>query len=180
MVRGSIVTNVSLATRHASRIFQFVHDGLMPPGIEPHVTRSWHRCLTEYGIEPSAPRNNAALDPHSVKELQLQMGELLTVARAEMESLYEQIAGSGFAVILSDTQGAVLSTISDPALQREFRQAGLSLGAMWDERHEGTNGIGTCLAEGNSVTVHRQEHFRGYNLSLSCSGGPLFNCHRPI
>ena len=28
------------------------------------------------------------------------MGELLPVARAEMESLYEQIAGSGFAVIL--------------------------------------------------------------------------------
>jgi transcriptional regulator of acetoin/glycerol metabolism len=86
--------------------------------------------------------------PQSLKELQQRMGELLPVARAEMESLYEQIAGSGFAVILSDTQGAVLSTITDPSLQREFRQAGLSLGALWDERHEGTNGIGTCLAEG--------------------------------
>ena len=108
------------------------------------------------------------------------MGELLPIARAEMESLYEQIAGSGFAVILSDTQGAVLSTISDPALQREFRQAGLSLGAMWDERHEGTNGIGTCLAEGNSVTVHRQEHFRGYNVSLSCSAAPILDPHGAI
>jgi len=105
------------------------------------------------------------------------MGELLPVARAEMESLYEQIAGSGFAVILSDTQGVVLTTITDPSLQREFRQAGLSLGALWDERHEGTNGIGTCLAEGCSVTVHREEHFRGYNLSLSCSGAPILDPH---
>src|ERR1700734_1943635 len=108
------------------------------------------------------------------------MGELLPVARAEMESLYEQIAGSGFAVILSDTQGVVLTTITDPALQREFRQAGLTLGALWDERHEGTNGIGTCLAEGCPVTVHREEHFRGYNLSLSCSGAPTLDPHGSI
>ena len=74
------------------------------------VTRSWHRCLREYGIEPSAPRQNSVLNPQSVKQLQERLGQLLPVARAEMESLYEQIAGSGFAVILADTQGAVLST----------------------------------------------------------------------
>jgi transcriptional regulator of acetoin/glycerol metabolism len=170
----------NLATSHASRILQVVHGGFQPAGIEPHVTRSWHRCLREYGIEPSAPRQIAVLNPGSLKDSQQRMGELLPIARAEMESLYEQIAGSGFAVILSDTQGAVLSTISDPALQREFRQAGLSLGALWDERHEGTNGIGTCLAEGNSVTVHRQEHFRGYNVSLSCSAAPILDPHGAI
>jgi transcriptional regulator of acetoin/glycerol metabolism len=120
------------------------------------------------------------LNSQSLRELQQRMGELLPVARAEMESLYEQIAGSGFAVILSDTQGVVLTAITDPALQREFRHAGLTLGAQWDERHEGTNGIGTCLAEGCPVTVHREEHFRGYNLSLSCSGAPILDPHGSI
>ncbi|MGB6354713.1 MAG: sigma-54-dependent Fis family transcriptional regulator, partial [Steroidobacteraceae bacterium] len=157
-----------------------MQNGLQPAGIEPHVTRSWYRCLREYRIEPSSPRQNSVLSSQSLKELQQRMGELLPVARAEMESLYEQIAGSGFAVILSDTQGVVLTTITDPSLQREFRQAGLSLGALWDERHEGTNGIGTCLAEGCPVTVHREEHFRGYNLSLSCSGAPILDPHGSI
>jgi len=174
------MTNLNLATSHASRILHVVENGLQPAGIEPHVTRSWYRCLREYRIEPSAPRQNTVLNSQSLKELQQRMGELLPVARAEMESLYEQIAGSGFAVILSDTQGVVLTTITDPALQREFRQAGLSLGALWDERHEGTNGIGTCLAEGCPVTVHREEHFRGYNLSLSCSGAPILDPHGSI
>ncbi len=174
------MTNLSIATSHASRILHVVQNGLQPAGIEPHVTRSWYRCLREYRIEPSAPRQNTVLNSQSLKELQQRMGELLPVARAEMESLYEQIAGSGFAVILSDTQGVVLTTITDPALQREFRQAGLSLGALWDERHEGTNGIGTCLAEGGPVTVHREEHFRGYNLSLSCSGAPILDPHGSI
>jgi transcriptional regulator of acetoin/glycerol metabolism len=175
MSRGGVLTDLNLVTSHASQIVDFVRRGLQPPGIEPHVTRSWHRCLTEYGIEPSAPRKNAILDPQSVRELQQRMGELLPVARAEMESLYEQIAGSGFAVILSDTQGVILSTITDPTLKREFGGAGLSAGALWDERHEGTNGIGTCLAEGGSVTVYRAEHFRGYNVSLSCSGAPILD-----
>jgi transcriptional regulator of acetoin/glycerol metabolism len=174
------MTNLSLATSHASRILHIVQNGLQPAGIEPHVTRSWYRCLREYRIEPSAPRQNTVLSSQSLKELQQRMGELLPVARAEMESLYEQIAGSGFAVILSDTQGVVLTSITDPALQREFRQAGLTLGALWDERHEGTNGIGTCLAEGGPVTVHREEHFRGYNLSLSCSGAPIVDPHGSI
>jgi transcriptional regulator of acetoin/glycerol metabolism len=167
-------------TSHASRIIQVVESGLQPAGIEPLVTRSWHRCLREYGIEPSTPRQISVLNPHSVKQLQEGLGQLLPVARAEMESLYEQIAGSGFAVILADTQGAVLSTITDPALQREFRHAGLSLGALWDERHEGTNGIGTCLAETGPVTVHREEHFRGYNLTLSCSAAPILDPHGGI
>jgi sigma-54 dependent transcriptional regulator, acetoin dehydrogenase operon transcriptional activator AcoR len=174
------MTNQNLATSHASRILHVVQNGLQPAGIEPHVTRSWYRCLREYRIEPSAPRESSVLNSQSLKELQQRMGELLPVARAEMESLYEQIAGSGFAVILSDTQGVVLTTITDPALQREFRHAGLSLGALWDERHEGTNGIGTCLAEGCPVTVHREEHFRGYNLSLSCSGAPILDPHGSI
>jgi transcriptional regulator of acetoin/glycerol metabolism len=172
--------NESLVTNHASRIIQVVESGLQPAGIEPLVTRSWHRCLREYGIEPSAPRQISVLNPQSVKQLQESLGQLLPVARAEMESLYEQIAGSGFAVILADTQGAVLSTITDPALQREFRHAGLSLGALWDERHEGTNGIGTCLAETGPVTVHREEHFRGYNLTLSCSAAPILDPHGGI
>ncbi len=172
--------NESLVTSHASRIIQVVESGLQPAGIEPLVTRSWHRCLREYGIEPSAPRQTSVLSAQSVKQIQEGLGPLLPVARAEMESLYEQIAGSGFAVILADTQGAVLSSITDPALQREFRHAGLSLGALWDERHEGTNGIGTCLAETGPVTVHREEHFRGYNLTLSCSAAPIFDPHGGI
>ena len=178
--RGAHLTDTHLATSHASRIIGVVENGLLPVGIEPHVRRSWQRCLHEYRIEPQAPRQTAIHNPQYVREVQQRMGELLQVARAEMESLYEQIAGSSFAVILSDNLGTVLSTITDPTLQREFRQAGLSVGAQWDERHEGTNGIGTCVAEGCPVTVHREEHYRGYNLSLSCSGAPILDPHGSI
>jgi transcriptional regulator of acetoin/glycerol metabolism len=92
-----------------------------------------------------------------------------------MENLYQQIAGSGFVILLTDTKGTILSSISDPALENDFRRAGLWLGSIWGEDHEGTNGIGTCLSENRALNIHRDEHFRSRNTSLSCSAAPIFD-----
>jgi transcriptional regulator of acetoin/glycerol metabolism len=168
------MSDSALAVRHASRVIKAVRGELRTP-LAPHVAKSWDRCLTEYGMVPDGARATAVLEPSQLRERQQRMGELLGVARAEMESLYEQISGSGYAVILADADATILHTITDPALKREFRHAGLWLGALWDERHEGTNGLGTAVAEHAPVTVHRDEHFMGYNVALSCSGAPILD-----
>jgi transcriptional regulator of acetoin/glycerol metabolism len=46
-------------------------------------------------------------------------------------------------------------------------------GANWSERCEGTNGIGTCIAEDRAITVHLDEHFRACHIGLSCCGAPI-------
>jgi transcriptional regulator of acetoin/glycerol metabolism len=143
----------------------------------PHIDRSWNRCVQEFGIRPQTRRDTLVLPATGLRERQQELGGLLNVARCEMENLYDLIAGTGYAVILSNGEGTILSTIFDPALKREFQHAGLWLGARWDERHEGTNGIGTCLAESNAITVHRDEHFRDYNIRLSCSSAPILDAH---
>ena len=38
----------------------------------------------------------------------------MQIARAEMDSLYEQIAGSGYALLLADTTGVILCEKIDP------------------------------------------------------------------
>ncbi|HVV97075.1 MAG TPA: sigma-54-dependent Fis family transcriptional regulator [Rhodanobacteraceae bacterium] len=166
----------SIVVRHASRIIRAVR-GEQRTTVAPHIAKSWNRCLTEYGIEPNGARATAVLEATQLRERQQKLGELLGVARAEMESLYDQIAGSGYAVILADADATILSTITDPTLKREFRQAGLWHGALWDEPHEGTNGLGTCVVERRAVTIHRDEHFMGYNLNMSCSGAPIIDEH---
>ena len=166
----------SIVVRHASRIIRAVR-GEQRNTVAPHVAKSWNRCLTEYGMEPNGARATAVLEANQLRERQQKLGELLGVARAEMESLYDQIAGSGYAVILADADATILSTITDPTLKREFRHAGLWHGALWDEPHEGTNGLGTCVAERRAVTIHRDEHFMGYNLNMSCSGAPILDAH---
>lgn len=146
-------------------------------GLAPHIDRSWNRCVQEFGIRPQTRRDTLVLPATGLRERQQELGGLLNVARCEMENLYDLIAGTGYAVILSNGEGTILSTIFDPALKREFQHAGLWLGARWDEQHEGTNGIGTCLAESNAITVHRDEHFRDYNVRLSCSSAPILDAH---
>ena len=146
----------AMVVRHASRVIKSVR-GEQRATVASHVAKSWNRCLTEYGMQPSGARATHVLEAAALRERQQRMGELLGVARAEMESLYDQISGSGYAVILADGDATILHTITDPTLKREFRHAGLWHGALWDERHEGTNGIGTCVAEHSSVTVHRDD-----------------------
>jgi sigma-54 dependent transcriptional regulator, acetoin dehydrogenase operon transcriptional activator AcoR len=166
----------SIVVRHASRIIRAVR-GEQRTSIAPHIAKSWNRCLVEYGMEPNGARATAVLEANQLRERQQKLGELLGIARAEMENLYDQIAGSGYAVILADADATILSTITDPTLKREFRNAGLWHGALWDEPHEGTNGLGTCVAEHRAVTIHRDEHFMGYNLNMSCSGTPILDAH---
>src|SRR6202008_2140817 len=57
----------------------------------------------------------------------------------------------------------------------EFCSWGIWLRGVWSEALEGTNGIGTCIAEGRAVAVHETQHFRMRNIGLSCSGAPVFD-----
>jgi len=144
-----------------------------PPPVAPIVDLSWRRCLHDFKLDPAREYQPTVLDSGRLKELHAEHDELVQIARAEMDSLYEQISGSGYALLLADTEGVILCEKVDPALKRMFGQAGLILGAEWSERREGTNGIGTCAAEARPITIHEADHFRARHVALSCSAAPI-------
>ncbi|MDE2304152.1 MAG: sigma-54-dependent Fis family transcriptional regulator [Gammaproteobacteria bacterium] len=137
------------------------------------VDLSWRRCLSEFRLDPSRDYEPTVLDHRRVVELQSEHDELVQIARAEMDALYEQIAGSGYALLLADADGVILCERVDPALKQQFGHAGLIVGAEWSERREGTNGIGTCAAEARPITIHETDHFRTRHTGLSCSAAPI-------
>lgn len=141
--------------------------------IEEAVKSSWQRCINEYQLDPSRLQAPSVIDNSNLKDLQSRHDELVEIARAEMDTLYNQICGSGYALLLTDAKGIILAEKVDPTLTKMFRSAGLIVGAEWSERSEGTNGIGTCIAEGRSITIHRNDHFRARHIGLSCSGSPI-------
>jgi len=114
----------SIVVRHASRIIRAVR-GEQRATVAPHIAKSWNRCLTQYGMEPNGARATSVLESSQLRERQQKLGELLGIARAEMESLYDQIAGSGYAVILADSDATILSTITNPTLKHEFHHTNL-------------------------------------------------------
>src|SRR6266446_10198997 len=80
----------------------------------------------------------------------------------------------GYAALLTSSDGVVVDYRGDPTRAGQFKYWGIWMGAIWAEHVEGTNGIGTCIAEQRPVTVHRTQHFRTRHTSLSCCGAPVF------
>jgi transcriptional regulator of acetoin/glycerol metabolism len=145
-------------------------DGKGLAGADTRIARSWARCARNYHLAPDHPRAPTVIEAGALRERLQRHEELIGVAAAEMDLLYEQVAGGGYALLLTDASGIILCQRVDPTLGQLFRGAGLLPGADWSERSEGTNGIGTCLAELKPVTVHRDEHFNSNHIGLSCSG----------
>jgi transcriptional regulator of acetoin/glycerol metabolism len=172
----------SKAGPHADRVLRLAGSDLAPaarPTI-PAVDVSWRRCLNDFKLDPAREYQPTVLDQTRLKYLQGEHEELVQIARAEMDSLYEQIAGSGYALLLADTAGVILCEKIDPGLKRLFVSAGLIVGAEWSEQREGTNGIGTCAAEARPITIHQSDHFRSRHTGLSCSAAPIHDQHGQI
>jgi transcriptional regulator of acetoin/glycerol metabolism len=145
--------------------------------VAPAVNVSWRRCVNDFKLDPVREYQPTVLDATRLKYLQAEHEELVQIARAEMDSLYEQIAGSGYALLLADTAGVILCEKIDPALKKMFVSAGLIVGAEWSEQREGTNGIGTCVADARPITIHQSDHFRSRHTGLSCSAAPIHDQH---
>ena len=167
--------NNVLGTRHSDDVMRIVHS-LPRPGRElpdRTIARSWIRCANDYRLDPARPDAPHIIDTRALANRREQYADLLAIATAEIDRLYDQIAGSGYALLLTDASGIILYEKADPTLRDVFRSAGLVPGADWSERSRGTNGMGTCLAERRPVTVHRNDHFYAHHIGLTCFGVPI-------
>lgn len=166
------------ATKHAATVLQFVRSSTGDaiagsPALSPMIGGSWRRCALDYALDPARHYSPTIVDSAMLTERRCQHDELLQVASAEIDWLYEYIAESGYALILTDAAGIVLYEKTDATLAGTFRASGLVTGADWSERRQGTNGIGTCIAESRPIIVHREEHFRSSHIGLTCFGSPI-------
>ncbi len=146
------------------------------PAADPSIARSWLRCLQDHHLDPSQTMAPTVLEHARVLERRERLQQVLEIASGEMTSLYQQLAGAGHAVLLTDARGVILNSVTGNSERKSFERAGLWLGADWSEACEGTNGIGTCLIERQALTIHQDEHFRGQHTGLTCSASPVFDC----
>ena len=138
------------------------------------VSNSWVRCAHEHRVDPGDRAAPQILAAGEIKAHREPLETLIYTARGEIDHLYGMVRAGGYALLLCDTTGSTIEHRGDENEAGQFAYWGAWLGGVWSEAIEGTNGIGTCIAEGRSVTVHREQHFRARHKSLSCSGAPVF------
>jgi len=165
------------AVEHVKRVRSVVHEriGNDHLGTANRITRSWIRCLNDYQLDPGTCAEPEVVASIELQERQARLADIQAVAKVEMANLYQQLAGSGYAIMLTDREGVLLNYFGDPAFTHAASKTGLAQGAVWSERVQGTNGMGTCLVERRPITVHRDEHYLSRNIGLSCAAAPIFD-----
>ncbi len=144
------------------------------------LSASWRRSLIAHGLDPIGTAPPARLSDSVLSERQTSDALLLRVAQDELDDLFGLVALSGCAVLLTDRDGIVLDSRAPAGDRDTFRSWGLSPGFDWSEASEGTNGIGTCLADERPVVIHRDEHFLCRNTAMSCIDAPVFGADGEI
>lgn len=138
------------------------------------LAASWRRSLLKHGLDPGDRRAPARMTHAELSERRMEMDRFLHVAAPQLDQLFNIVGLSGCNVLLTDAVGVVLDQRVNDGDAEQFRDWGLWQGADWSESAQGTNGIGTCLAEGRQVTIHRDEHFHTRNTGMSCMDAPIW------
>jgi transcriptional regulator of acetoin/glycerol metabolism len=125
-------------------------------------------------VDPADDRPPNILTAHELKDRREPLDKFILGAREEVDRLYGIVREIGYLVLLTDATGVVVDHRGEDGEKSRFEYWGTWLGGVWSEEIEGTNGIGTCIAEKRPVTIHRSQHFRSRNMDLSCSGAPVF------
>ncbi|MEK8051654.1 sigma-54-dependent Fis family transcriptional regulator [Ideonella sp. DXS22W] len=164
--------------QHIATVMQVAADGVGAAAAARHeqvIRDSWLRCVQQHRLDPTRMQEAVILPQQRLREHQDQMEAFLHIARHGLEALYQQVAGLGYVVLLTDARGVTVDFLGDLVVEPSLRRAGLYLGADWSEHHAGTCGVGTCISTGQALTVHLDDHFDATHIPLTCTAAPVFS-----
>lgn len=139
------------------------------------VSHSWRRSAELHHIDPESREPPRILTESTLRLSKEPVEYLMRAAQPELDRLHRIVGNAGYVTLLSDTDGVAIEHRGGEARSGEFRHWGICLGGVWSEAAEGTNGVGTCIADRSAVTVHQTQHFRSRHTGLSCSAAPVFD-----
>jgi transcriptional regulator of acetoin/glycerol metabolism len=164
----------SLGDVHARRVLDVLTGG---KDANSGLAASWRRCGHLHALDPANSAHSLRLTQHEVAAAQERLGRLLKVAQSTLDRLFLAVGGVGCSVVLADGGALVVDRRGAIADDETFETWGLWTGAVWSEKSEGTNGIGTCIFEKRPVTIDRDQHFFTRNSRLFCTTAPIFDEH---
>lgn len=145
--------------------------------LEPYeelLIRDWTRCKA-LGINPGM--HEGIILPEDEYQSALAANSFIIEKSAPiLNKVSNLFAGVPGILILADNKGTILYIIGDPSVRlRAAEDSGLVERASWSESAAGTNGIGTAIAQKESVHIYSNEHFcEGWH-HWSCAATPILD-----
>jgi len=141
--------------------------------IRPEVAHSWQRCRN-LKVDPYG-QSTGEIKGNELKEKLQSSQHLIKIARPFIHNLYGFVKGTGYQIVLADSNGYVLEVIGDPEIVKKMRQVQLCPGGEWSEPHKGTNAIGTAIVEKKPLQIFAREHFCQPHHFLASAASPIFD-----
>ncbi|MET4608511.1 transcriptional regulator of acetoin/glycerol metabolism [Bradyrhizobium sp. JR4.1] len=167
------------ASNHVARVLSVanqVADRLADVDASSRIANSWRRCLVSHKLDPARQGPPQTLTEAEIRHVAEPMEETIRLATPELDDLARVLRDAGYCVNLADVNATMLfSRLPGEADARLFMDWKIYTGSNFSEAFEGTNGLGTALAEQKPILVHRDEHFRAQWHMFSCAVTPLFD-----
>jgi len=136
------------------------------------ILDSWARCF-DAGLDIAHRPELPVLEAADLQRHREQTNRVRQLALSEIDSLFQQIAGSNFLLAFADRDGYILDLYADNRFSASASGERILPGSQWTEATAGTNGLGTALASGRPVAVNGPEHFFGSLSDISCAASPI-------
>ncbi|WP_027555738.1 sigma-54-dependent Fis family transcriptional regulator [Bradyrhizobium sp. Cp5.3] len=163
------------ASNHVARVLS-VANHVADVDASSRIANSWRRCLISHKLDPARQGPPQTLTEAEVRHVAEPMEKTIRLLTPELDDLARVLRDAGYCVNLADTNATMLfSRLPGEADARMFLDWKIYTGSNFAEAFEGTNGLGTALAEEKPILVHRDEHFREQWHMFSCAVAPLFD-----
>lgn len=139
------------------------------------VKTSWKRCANDFNLERENLREVNILTDNEIKVRQDTISHYLTKSQEVIEAVRTLAKQGDYCVLISDGNGVAVEEYADTAESSECQAHGLKRGSVWGEQNIGTNGIGTCLASQNCMTVSGEEHYSRHLRHFTCTAAPIYS-----
>ncbi|QDP24142.2 sigma-54-dependent Fis family transcriptional regulator [Bradyrhizobium cosmicum] len=167
------------ASNHVARVLSVanqVTDRLADVDASSRIASSWRRCVISHKLDPARQGPPQTLTEAEIRHVAEPMEETIRFVTPELDDLARVLRDAGYCVNLADANATMLfSRLPGEADARLFMDWKIYTGSNFAEAFEGTNGLGTALAEQKPILVHRDEHFRAQWHMFSCAVAPLFD-----
>jgi transcriptional regulator of acetoin/glycerol metabolism len=138
------------------------------------IRASWHRSASA-GLSEADTKAPRVLSRTELEAARENRRNLLKYAEPSVQNTYEQIAGTGSVVLLTDAEGVILSSKGDTDFFAGPHGPFFVPGVSCAERAVGANAMGTCIARRAPITVDADEHYLLQFRSLCGSAAPIFD-----
>src|SRR6187402_684308 len=167
------------ASNHVARVLSVanqVTDRVADVDASSRIADSWRRCVISHKLDPARQGPPQTLTEAEVRHVAEPMEETIRLVTPELDDLARVLRDAGYCVNLADANATMLfSRLPGESDAKMFMDWKIYTGSNFAEVCEGTNGLGTALAEQKPILVHRDEHFRAQWHMFSCAVAPLFD-----